>query len=57
MSRRYRRRKHNNIIFNIFFTIILFLLIGLLCYKFYVDDFSSKSTNMPNIFKKFNEKN
>lgn len=55
MSRRYRRRKHNNRIFNFFFTIILLFLIGLLCYKFYVDKFESKSTKS-NMIKKVENK-
>ena len=38
MARRYRRKKNTAI--NIFFTIILLFLIGILCYKIYIDQLS-----------------
>lgn len=38
MARRYRRKKNKAI--NIFFTIILLFLIGILCYKIYIDQLS-----------------
>lgn len=40
MARRYRRKKNNAL--NIFFTIILLLLIGILCYKIYNEQFKPK---------------
>ena len=38
MARRYRRKKNKAI--NIFFTIVLLFLIGILCYKIYIDQLS-----------------
>lgn len=56
MARRYRRKKNTAI--NIFFTIILLFLIGILCYKIYVDQFSpnAKKENKVNTTEKTNKK-
>ena len=43
MARRYRRKKNNFL--NIFFTIILLFLIGILCYKIYVDQVKPDKSN------------
>lgn len=43
MARRYRRKKNTAI--NIFFTIILLFLIGILCYKIYMDKLSPEVKN------------
>ena len=56
MARRYRRKKNTAI--NIFFTIILLFLIGILCYKIYMDQLNpnTKKDNKSNPIEKIDKK-